>query len=288
MKPIIKKQTYYSLLLMRDDSQVRTLRIKASTIRVLSVLLLLLLVCGALGLWGGVHYWGKYASLSERHNRQERELSESRLQLERYVNYETLLLASNATLPAAKNEEIGAGAPPLRVQNATQSGTAQTRLEPVAAPAARTVNATLPRHNASDATVSSSLENRPDATPKVPLLSSDASPLRITGFNGRVTGSQRFRIRYELSAVPSDDQKTIAGTAKYFAAFTNGTQVELPMQDIGDIRFAISRMKPMEANLRLPQGYHTRELQRINVTIELDEGKTYHEYFSVANERPSF
>ena len=278
MKPIIKKQSYYSMLLMRDDTSVRTLRIKGSTIKAFLIFLFLLILGGGGGIWGGMHYWKKYAALSERHALQDQELKEARLQLERWGNYETLLAASNGTMPLAKNEEIGASAP--RAQNATQAvvPAVQNATSPAVGNATRvvpaSVNATTPQQNATSAATSQPRK-------VLPRISSAASPLRINGFIGRVTGPQRLRIRYELATAPSDEQKTVSGMAKYFAAFANGTQVELPVPEIGDSRFAISRMKPMDTSVRLPQGHYAREVSQINVAIELDDGQTYWDAYPI-------
>lgn len=257
---------------MRDDTSVKTMRIKGSIIKAFLIFLFLILLGGGTGIWGGLHYWKKYTALSERHQQQERELSEARLQLERYVNYDTLLAASNGTMPLAKNEEIGAGAP--RPQNATQAivAAAQNATRPAMGNATRVVpasaNATAPQQNAN-----STAAGQPRKV--LPLISSDDSPLRINSFIGRVTGPQRLRIRYELAATPSDGQRTVSGTAKYYAAFSNGTQVELPVSEIGDARFQISRMKPMDTSVRLPQGHYAWEVSQINVAIAIDDGKIY-------------
>ena len=286
MKPVIKKQVYYSMLLMRDDTSVKTLRVRGGTITFLFVFLLLIILGGAGGIWGGLHYWKKYAQLSERQQAQDRELAEARLQLERYVNYDTLLEAANGSAPLAKNEEIGAAAAAARTQNATQAAQVSarnaTRPESAAVQGKAGANATLPQHNATTLAQATALADPagPQTSP-VPLISSDASPLRINGFVGRVVGLQRVRVRYELSTVPSEEQRTISGTAKYFVVLADGAEVEIPVQDTSDARFAISRMKLMEASLRLPQGLAAKDISQLHVSLELEEGKAYREAYPV-------
>lgn len=278
MKPVIKKQTHYSMLLMRDDTSVRTLRVRGYIIVVFLVFLLLVFVGGGVGIWGGMHYWKKYDALSERHKQQERELGEARVQLERYVNYDTLLEASNGTAaPLAKNEEIGATAPAPRMQNATQASQAAF---PPAQPLKAGLNATLAQSNSTVLAPAVTTAEQTPKAPPVPLISS--GPLRVNGFSGRIASPQRLRIRYELSTVPSDEQRTISGTAKYFAVFASGAEVELPVQEAGDARFSISRMKLMDANLRLPQGAVAKDITQLYVSLELDEGKAYREAFPIS------
>ena len=270
MKPVIKKQVYYSMLLMRDDTSVKTLRVRGGAITFFLVFLLLIILAGAGGIWGGLHYWKKYAQLSERQQVQERELAEARLQLERYVNYDTLLEAANgSSAPRAKNEEIGAAAAAARTQNATQAALvpAQNSTRPDAAvvQAKAATNATLPQHNATALVPATALADQgASKNSSMPLISSGSSPLRINGFIGRVVGPQRVRVRYELSTVPSD-----------------GAEVEIPVQEVSDARFAISRMKLMEASLRLPQGLAAKDINQLHVSLELEEGKTYRETYPV-------
>lgn len=284
MKPVIKRQIYYSMLLMRDDTSVKTLRVRGGVITFFIVFLLLVILGGAGGIWGGLHYWKKYVRLSERQQAQERELAEARLQLERYVNYDTLLEAANGSAPLAKNEEIGAAAAAARTQNSTQAALApaQNATWPEAAvvQGKTGTNATMPQHNAT-APAPALADQAASVGSSVPLISSEASPLRINGFVGRVVGLQRMRVRYELSTVPSEDQRTISGTAKYFVVLADGAEVEIPVQDISDARFAISRMKLMEASLRLPQGLAAKDISQLYVSLELEEGKAYREAYPV-------
>lgn len=288
MKPIIKKQSHYNMLLMRDDSAVRSMRVKGSTITAFVVFILLIAVGGAGGIWGGLHFWQKYVALSELHERQERELSEARLQLERYVNYETLLEAANGGGPRAKNEEIGAVS---STRNATQAvPVASAAVSTPGAPAVSTSgggaegNAGVESATTAPAAGATPQAVEPPPSPKVPalpLISSSTSPLRVNAFTGRVLNSQRLRVRYELLTAVSEGQKSFSGAAKYFAVFADGKQAELPVPDISDARFSISRMKVMDANIRMPQGINARDITQISVILELDGGTAYQELFPV-------
>ena len=282
MKPVIKKQIYYSVLIMRDDTSVRTMRVRGSVITFFLAFSLFLLTGGGIGIWGGLHYWEKYGALSERHQQQERELSEARLQLERYVNYDTLLEAANETVPLlAKNEEIRAISPVLRLQNSTQVPLlpAQNGTQLVAVlPGMAASNATLAQINATMPAPDAVLIDQEPQPPPIPLISS--GPLRINGFNARIGSQQRLRVRYELSTVPSDELKFISGTAKY-SVISNDKEVDLPA-DFGDTRFSISRMKLMEVHLRLPQGVVAKDINQLYVFLDLDDGQTYKEAYPLS------
>jgi hypothetical protein len=103
--------------------------------------------------------------------------------------------------------------------------------------------------------------------------------LRISGFVSRPYGSQRLRISYELSAIQSDDPRTISGSAAYFAVFADGAKIELPLQDTEGTRFAIARMKSMQSTARIPQEYTVTDIRQIEVFIELTGGSAYRESF---------
>lgn len=282
MKSVIKKQTHYSLLLMRDDGAARTFRVHSTLLRAFFIFLLLLIGGGGAGIAGGVHYWKKYRSLWERHVTQEREVSEMRLQLERLVNLECLIAASNGTPLQAKNEEVGVTVsnrqtppPPDAIMTSPDAQNAQ---EPTAPSPAGTSASASPE--AGGQQVPTPQETETAAGP--PASSIEASPLRITGFNARPYGPQRLRISYELSTAQPEDQRTISGSAGYFAIFADGTRLELPLQDFDGTRFAIARMKPMQSTARIPQEYRLADIQQIEVFIELTEGSVYHDAFTFA------
>lgn len=66
---------------------------------------------------------------------------------------------------------------------------------------------------------------------------------------------------------------------RYVAVFSNGEKLDLPLQDIDGTRFAIARMKPMQSSARLPQGYQTENIEKIEVFIEVSDGTVYHDSF---------
>ena len=311
MKPVIKKQTHYNLLLMKDDSPARTLRVHSTTLKVLLTLFVLLLLAGGGGIAGGVHFFKEYLQLVAQNEAQDKELSEMRLQLERLVNLECLIVASNGSVPLAKNEEVGASAPPARQagegehngQNGSQeggrpdNGATET---PGAAGGASDGSAATPPDDQTSSQTSSQTGDQPNgmaggapggqdahsqaggATGSGHLsLDAEDSPLRINGFNVRVSGRERLRISYELSTTPSDEPRTVSGSVRYRALLKDGAGVDLTSYDIEGTRFAIARMKPMASSARMPQGYLTENVDKIEVLVELADGTMYQDIFSL-------
>jgi hypothetical protein len=288
MKPVIKKQTHYNILFMTDDGAAKTYRMRAGFLRFLILFPMVLVLLGGAVVAAGVHYGKNYLELRSGYAKQEKEISEMRLQLERLTNLETLLSASSGSgaMPLAKHEEVGMSST-ARAGNATaatapESGNATSQelpLEEGASPSDADAAVALGENGAS-------VEGGPASVPAsvastLPLLSSDESPVHISNFSGRPIGQQRVRIRYELSASHNEEGKMLSGLARHFAIFNNGDRAELPSQDNADIRFAITRMKPMEATARLPQGYETKDIKQIDVVIVVEDVGSFHDYFEL-------
>jgi hypothetical protein len=289
MKPVIKKQTHYNILFMTDDGDAKTYRLRAGFLRFLILFPLVLVLLGGAVIAAGVHYGKSYLDLRSGYAKQEKEISEMRLQLERLTNLETLLSASSGSgaMPLAKHEEVGLSAA-ARASNATaasadeSSGNATSQALPLEeGPPPATDDASVPPGENSTIADSAAAPVPASASSTLPLLSSEESPVHITNFSGRPIGQQRVRIRYELSAANNDEGKMLSGLARHFAIFNNGDRAELPSQDNAEIRFAITRMKPMEATARLPQGYETKDIKQIDVVIVVEDVGSYHDYFEL-------
>jgi hypothetical protein len=311
LKPVIKKQTHYNVLLMRDDRESITFRIYSGLLHFCLGLFILLLLCGGAGIYGGLHFFTKYRELAEVQEARERENAEMRLQLERLVNLESLLKAGNGTQPQATYTEVGVPDLPARVAlvppppaagpPAAGSGTAGTPAAPLPAataapnatgrategpaPPAQTENAvsedkdTAPAmgENAAPAVAPSAAQTA--AGVEYPPLSDAGSLLRINEFSARNVGPLRLRISYDLSTT-TDGQRTVSGSAKYTALLADGTRVDLPLLDPENTRFAISRMKPMQNTIRLPQNLKSENITAIDILIETAD-KTYRDSYQV-------
>lgn len=300
MKPVIKKQTHYNLLLMKDDSQARTFRLHGTTLKVLLTLFLLLLLGGGAGIAGGVHFFKEYLRLASLNESQDKELSEMRLQLERLVNLECLIVASNGSVPLAKNEEVGVTAPQRSaasegaaegeqaLSDAPESANGESSgqaAEPAADAVAGAMQAvTEPSASAAGQQETTAPQTAADtATPGYLSLGSETSPLSVNGFQTRITGRERLRISYELATTPSDEPRTVSGSVRYRALLKDGSAADLTTNDIEGTRFAIARMKPMQNSVRLPQGQLAEDVEKIEVLVELTDGTVYQDVFGIAD-----
>lgn len=275
MKPVIKKNKFYNLILMRDDSAAYSFRMSGVTLKILLSLFSLFTLCGAGGIAGGVYYWKKYRVVQHEHKQQEGELRQARTELDRLINFQSVMNAGNNDILQAKNEEVGVDAPVNRMHNATDTaeGDAIGILEHTD-PIIPAVNATRTVETAS--TTPATQEENGSL-----LLSSPDSPLRINSFSLRVTGRQQVRITYDLSAARQDESRTLTGTTRYRAFHTNGTAADLTPLDNDGARFSIQRRKPMTLYAAPPQGQTTQGIERVEVLIDLSDGTAYHEIFDI-------
>ena len=277
MKSVIKKQTHYSLLLMRDDTEARSYRVHGRVLRFFIWFFLLFVAVGAAGIAGSVYFWEEYRTLAKRYEAQEREVSEMKLHLERLVTLETVLAASNDNFRRTRHIEVGVGEAAALPRDATEQGAQAVDGE--VEQAGEGGAADQPGQTANgEATASGNGSQAPELT--YPRIFSQRSPLRVTGFNSRATGQQRISVRYELVAEGNVEQRMINGTIRYFVVFADGTRLEPSVSNPAESRFSIARMKLVQNTLQLPQGHRAADVQDIDVLIELGDGQRFEERFN--------
>lgn len=270
MKQIIKKQTHYSLLLLRDDREVRSLRIRTGILRFCLFLCFLLPVCTAAGIAAGWHYWKKSNALAARYLLLEQELVETKRGLEQLTNESVLWRNGKSAAPALKNEELGTAAPQQTAS--VPAPPTPDILAPLHTPAADNPSppagtAAIPASNDAMA-----MAGKPAWSPVPPPPSNGlaAPPIEISGFAARITGGQRLRLRY---AIVSPSQRPLVGVISYRAQFSDGTSS--PLESLSpEERFNITRMKVVEKQVKLPQGMHAnaiRQITQIDLLIELED-----------------
>lgn len=318
--PQIEKQTHYNIIVMTDDGSAKTYRLRKSLVRFFIFLPFLLVLLSGGVIVGGMYFGKQYLNLQAEQEKQDMAMSELRLRLERLTNIEELLSAGPGLHPTQKTETMAAAPTMPPIQSAqppqpspTQANTRQSSqpepvtsrpaAEPVTPPAREVAEAPDEDYQTSLPVQDIDRPTRkipPLASPSklaqtggnstrlnfssMPLLSSNKSPLRVGDFHARTLGQQRVRIRYELAA-SKPSSRIVSGQVRHFAVFTNGGRAELPLPDNGETRFSITRLKPMEATTRLPQGYDTKDIKQIDVVIITDELGTFHDLFEVANWR---
>lgn len=275
MKPVIKEQTRYNILFMRDDGKARTFRLRRGVLRFFIWFLLLLVLISGGVIAAGSYFGAHYLSLLDKTELQEREISEMRLQLERLTNLESLISASSTeAIPLAKHEEVGVAAPVNRTQNAT-------------APTGETPGATATGNGVPGMSIGMGAETQQNGNGGAgsQSIAGPASPVHIQGFSGRPIGQQRLRIRYDLAVAERLGSRMVTGLVRHFAVFNDGRTVELALTDNADSRFSINKGKSMELSTRLPDGYDTKDIRQIQLVLSTEDFGSFHDFYDVAQWR---
>jgi hypothetical protein len=288
MKPIIKKRTHYSVMLMRDDREVRSFRIRGGILRFLALFFLLLIVAGGAGIGAGIHYWKQISALLPLYQESERLLADTRVELTELRSFKAVTMAqNNGTQPPAQNNEVGAAVAESTLF-ATSNAAAGNAASNSSSLAAATANATAtPERNSPDAAVETAASFPPPRASALPKISDENSPIHISEFSAQALNNQYLRIRYTLS-VPErgQDGRPVSGLTRYAALLADGSRVELSPNSPGSSRFSISYMKPISTNVRLPQGHLTPEVQGVDVFIETADGTLYSQSYAFPSEAP--
>ena len=270
MKPILEKQNYYNLILMRDDAGVRTWRLKRATLKFLIWFLVSIFVLAVLGVTGTIFIGKRYLELSEKHNSQQALLVETKLQLERFSSFETLLQVSENGNGGTKirNDEVGLLASADDAAHSVEGKTVNDEDQNSLSDGADAVTPEL----ASDAPASSVDDN------PIPLISSEASPIKVEGLNIREQGSGRFRVRYELHSKNQPQQ--VVGSVEHVFIVDNGSRIT-PRITSADTRFSIQYMKAIENTLRLPDEVDPKSVKSLLLIVSVGQNK-YQEIFDIS------
>ncbi len=286
MKPVLEKNNYYNLILMRDDAGVKTWRLKRATLKFLIGFLVAIFILAVAGVSGTILIGKRYFELSQKNKSQEALLAEARLQLERLSSLETLLQASENGNGGTKsrNAEVG-----LQASTDAATGQGQGVVAPAGGAASNTEaaaidseaqNGTAGSANGEAAELSGGAaavpaSGQPDSL--LPLISSDGSPVKIAGMNIRAQGNRRFRVRYELHS--KDQPNQLSGSVEHLFIMDDGSRVT-PKIPSADTRFSIQYMKAMENTLRLPDEADPDRVKALEIIVAIGQNK-YGEIFNI-------
>ena len=270
----LKRDVTYSVLLMRDDSPVRSLRMQRGTLRLLCFFLLVVFGVGVAGSLLAVRYMDRYYSLQQEFKGMQQQFTEARLHLEQLTNVKTLVEQTEVEVEPARNVEVGAEPQTLEATPGRNGLTANaTALQRNASLIVGQNNASspLPTEGAVGVEPAPPTPEEPSFT-SLPELTGAQMPIRIAGFTWRAQGEKRLRLRFDLS---TQSGKQASGVMHFYGIRKNGQAVALTLENEEDARFAISRMKPIEALVLLPEGTPLASFTELKVLVELEGGAKY-------------
>ena len=241
----------YTVLVMRDDTQVRRMRFSPFWLKFFLWFLLILATIAAAGSWGSYYFWEKGRAQETRLAQLERQNADLGIKLERLQNMETLIGASESTpldpvldtgpTAATPTEDktlggMGPGDLPVLVDvsgNATATGNATISEGPA------TANATAP-----DGEEAVKLEN-------INLRANSNKTLRLGVSFVNTTG------------------KSIRGYASLTLLTPSGEVPATVPSD--DLDFQMARMKRATTTFPLPEGVTMGDVEAVRINVFVDE-----------------
>ena len=249
----------YTVLIMRDDTQVRRMRFSPLWLKFFFWALFVLLVIAGAGSWGTYYFWQKERVLNADLIQLERHNSDLSIKLERLQNMETLIGASESTPldpvldtgPTAATPtddgahgEVGLGDLPALVdvaENATETDNIDETGNATAAESAISANATAPEGDV---------------------------PVKLENINLRTNSSKTLRLG--ISFVNTTG-KTLRGYASLSLLTTTGEEpVTVPTEDLD---FQMARMKRATTTFPLPEGVELDNVEAVRIKVFVDEAE---------------
>ncbi len=242
MKPVLKKETTYSVLFMRDDCGVLRFRLQAFWLKFFCVFVALLVLVTAAGGWAAYYYWKKHSALSQEHRELQRDMAESRVQLERLANLEKFLQARESAPATVNMDAANATAPVQAALFAVANASSSAAQEAQEAPA-------------------------------------QESPIKLGNSNVRISGATRLRIGFDL--VNQNPQLPLTGRVNLAVITAAGTTVDVAGPD-EELRFSrIARYKRISASIPLPPDTPSSSVKAVQVSIDAEGVPPFVEQISV-------
>ncbi len=258
----------YTLLLMRDDRQVRHLRLRPFWLKLFIWMLLFLFIFAGGGIWGSYYFWNKGradAALLAQLERQNADLS---IKVERLQNMETLIGASEKapldpvldtgpaeTPPGDSTHASGvpAGGLPILVDVGDNSTLADN--------ATSTVNATLTGNSTLLGNATAPEDGEVGAS-----TPGDATPVKLENIYLRANSSKTLRLSMNFVNASG---KAVRGYATLKLLTTSG---EVPaIVPAEDLDFQITRMKRVTTTFPLPENVSMDSVESVRISVFVNE-----------------
>ncbi len=286
MKPVIKKQTVYSVLLMRDDCGVRRFRLRAFWLKLLFGLLALIVAGCVTASFLAHNYRKKYYEAQEENRDLERQLAEMRRRLEPLAYLEKIQEVSQNRL-AGNGTGVAVAAGPAGA-NGVSSVSSVVAPRPANATAAQAGPGTVPPAQANQTRAATSLlaANATAAAQAAPGTASSAQaglarqngtsvdgedgahPAKISNVTLRAIGATRIRISFDLNN--QDPQLLLNGRATLAVVTGAGVVTEVTQVDRADLSFRINSYKRVNTVFVLPANIQLSDVASVQITLSGD------------------
>ncbi len=301
MKPVIKKETVYSVLLMRDDCGVRRFRLRAFWLKFLFCFLALVFAAAGAGGYLAYNYKKKYNDLQDERRDLEQQLAETRRRLEPLIYLEKIQEVSQNRFAAA-GIGVASGTGPAGAAgingvssvspgysgagDASMSAANQTRRAASIMPVAPPANATTPGAAFGGAGLATAAGNqtRPAAVVGNATAAAapyDGHPAKITNMSLRASGNTRIRMSFDLN---NQDPQLLLNGRVTLAVITNaGATAEITQVDRADLSFRINNYKKVSTTFALPSNLAVTDVASVLITLSGDNVPRSTERFPLQN-----
>ena len=243
----------YTVLVMRDDTQVRRMRFSPFWLKFFLWFLLILAAVAGAGSWGSYYFWEKGRAQETRLAQLERQNADLGIKLERLQNMETLIGASEST-PLDPVLDTGPTAT-TPTEDRTLSGVGAGDL-PVLVDAGGNATAT------GNATVAEILDSANATAPD------GEDPVKLENINLRANSNKTLRLGVSFVNTTG---KSIRGYAS-LALLTPSGEVSATVPS-DDLDFQMKRMKRATTTFPLPEGVTMEDVEAVRINVFVDEAE---------------
>lgn len=285
LEPVIKRKTSFSILLLRDDSKVVSLRLTPIWVKFLVLFFVIFSgLSGAAG-YAAHYYWKKYHTLQRERSEMAEILGENRRQLGRFAGIEKIKETSlprsamagvNTMAPGPADAEHNDAASSLAHAPSGQSAPGDTL--PATPQAAPPEPAPVPRSEPRAEAISQGNAISPEETITASgppgsgqemSQTQDEHPALVDQVQIKSAGDNRFRLSFDLSNRNQD--LTLNGRIRLAVATTNGARHEITEVSRDSLRFIINRYKKVSTVFSLPDDIRAADADVLYVTVTADD-----------------
>ena len=257
----------YSVLIMRDDADVRRFRISPGLMRGLVWGFALLVLVTGVGLYSGARFWAEGARLAEEKKALERRLIEAEVQLERLSNVESILKSNDPEELQALVGGMG------QFPGDTKSGDARSgdARSGAAGKGAGVANPAASAASSGGAGLPLNLAELFESK-DMKLAGLENLQIKITGDNAQV--------RLDLNNL--QPERLLNGRVDLLLVSASGKVSPAPVPE-AELAFSIQRFKRIQAAFALPEGLDRQTLFALRVIIRSQDGKAiFSETYQIA------
>ena len=290
LEPVVKKNTSYSILFLRDDSSVVRFRLKPFWINFLTVVFFLFSGASGAAGYAAHYYWKRYNVLKHENRTIEARYEESARKLAAYTGVEMLkestalprssmagvsALTANGNANGAHGQNgngqaTGSGPPTAphaapSAASAGQSGASQGqetgKTQAVAEPAPG--NSTGAAAGVSQGFPSQEQTGSPSGT------ADSEHPALVSEVVVRPDGSKNFSLAFDLSN--RDQQLTLNGRVELAVGTKSGARHEITQVNRNALRFIINRYKRVNTSFTLPTDLKPEDITELLLTVTAED-----------------